>query len=67
MTYCTARDVADRYRVSRRTVRRWVIAGMPVAIRRGTMVRYDPAAVEAWLRRNSEPGPRPAGRRDDAR
>ncbi len=52
--YVTESDIAARYGVSRRSVKRWRAMGMPclplpgLAVSR-PRVRYDPTAVRAWL------------------
>ncbi len=47
----TIAQVAERLRVSRRTIRRWVANdGLPVRQFSARLLRYDPAEVAAWLR-----------------
>lgn len=48
----TPDTLADRLEVTRRVVDEWRVRGTgPVYIRVGRTVRYEPAAVDAWLRR----------------
>jgi excisionase family DNA binding protein len=47
----TRRGVADRYRVSVRTVDRWLAARLIPAIRLGRCLRFDAAQVDAALAR----------------
>ena len=52
--YLTPQEVADRYRVSRLTVYRWLSAGLPHE-RVGRLIRLDPTAVAEWLRQAKSP------------
>lgn len=48
--YLTPRQLADWLQVSLAAVRKWRAEGTgPVAQKVGASVRYDPAAVRAWL------------------
>lgn len=48
--------LAEYYGVSRRTVERWRLAGMP-SVQIGTVVIYDLGEVDAWLRAHSRTAP----------
>ncbi|MCK6574671.1 helix-turn-helix domain-containing protein [Myxococcota bacterium] len=46
----TAAEVAERFRVSTETVRRWARSGRVPTFRAGLLLRFDLAEVEAALR-----------------
>ncbi|MDE2490378.1 MAG: helix-turn-helix domain-containing protein [Elusimicrobia bacterium] len=52
----TVDEVADWLRVKPRTVYQWVHEGYIPLIKIGALVRFDHAAVAAWLKTRSVPG-----------
>lgn len=57
-----APELARRLSVSRRTITRLQDRGMPVVRVSTRCVRYDPAAVRAWLASQQAPRPLRRGR-----
>ena len=49
-TYSTPKSVADHFEISTQTLWRWRKEdGFPQPLKRGQVVRYNIAAIEAWL------------------
>ena len=55
LTLNTPKQEAERLRISERTMAKARCTGQPAIpyIKIGKTVRYDPAAVDAWLAKNS--------------
>lgn len=49
-TLLTLDELCELVQVSPRTVRRWLAAGTIPSLRAGTLVRFDPDEIDAWLR-----------------
>jgi excisionase family DNA binding protein len=47
--YFNISDIANRYKVSVKTIRNWIKKGMP-HLRTGNVIRFDVAEVENWIR-----------------
>ena len=50
----TAHELAQRLRVSEKTLRRWTVAERLPCIRVGRLVRFDPGDVSRWLSARKE-------------
>ena len=55
-TWMKEKELAERFRVSSKTIHRWTLRGMP-RVCEGKVVLYCVDDCEAWLR--SRPGPQP--------
>ncbi len=53
----TEQEVADLFRVTTRTVRRWARAGQLAPVRIGGTTRYRPDELDAFLRSNNDESP----------
>lgn len=50
--YLRVKDIMEIYKVSDKTVRRWMKAGMPY-MKAGTQIlRFDKELIEEWIDRN---------------
>ncbi len=49
MQYSNIQEVANTYKVTKNTVRNWIKQGMP-HLKAGSVLRFDLAAVDEWLR-----------------
>jgi excisionase family DNA binding protein len=58
--FLTLKDVADRLKVSVKTVRRWVKSGQLRGIRAGKQWRVPESAIEEFVRKGGE-APREGG------
>lgn len=54
--YFTPDEVADRFKVTRRTVYRWVAEGRLQALKAGKGVRITKSALEEFLKAGQEGG-----------
>ncbi len=50
----TARELAQRWSVSEKTLRRWMAAERLPCVRVGRLVRFDPGDVSRWLSARKE-------------
>lgn len=47
--FLSQKEVAAELKVTPRTIRRWIAAGMPCSVRRRKVCRINLAAARAWL------------------
>lgn len=51
----TKQDIAKTFKVSKRTVNNWMIRGLPHFRENANLVRFDPEAVEQWVKAHTLP------------
>ena len=43
------KDLCDRLSVTRQTIHKWRVDGLPIAFKKGSVIRYNYQAVIDWL------------------
>ena len=52
----TVHQVADWLQVKTRTIYQWVHVGYIPVIKLGSLVRFDPGSIIAWIKKREVPG-----------